>query len=92
MEFFTPYNKIIIQVDDVIPILPPVVGWVAAATLVVMFLKDFWNVVCELCLVLGSTKMWLIGFHILVFIMLYGLVTSTLWGFYYGNFLLDTGE
>ena len=29
-----------IQVDDLIPILPPAVGWVAAATLVVMFPKD----------------------------------------------------
>ena len=29
-----------IQVDDVIPILLPAVGWVAAATLVVMFPKD----------------------------------------------------
>ena len=69
-----------IQVDDVIPLLPAV-GWVAAATLVVMFSKDSCNVVCELCLMLGGTKMWLNGFHILVFIMLYSLVTSTLWGF-----------
>ena len=37
-----------IQVDDVIPILSPAVCWVAAATLVVMFPKDSWNVVCEL--------------------------------------------
>ena len=29
-----------IQVDDEIPILPPAVGWVVAATLVVMFPKD----------------------------------------------------
>ena len=43
---------------------------------------DSWNVVCELCLMLGGAKMWLIGFQILVLIMLYGLVTSTLWGFY----------
>ena len=34
-----------LQVDDVIPILPPATGWVAAATLVVMFPKDSWNVV-----------------------------------------------
>ena len=54
----------------------------AAATLVVMFPKDSWIVVCELCLVLGGAIMWLIGFHILVLMMLYGLVTSTLWGFY----------
>ena len=69
------------QVDDVIPTLPPAVGWVAAATLVVMFPKDSWNVICELCLMHGA-KMWLIGFQILVLIMLYGLVTSTLWSFY----------
>ena len=54
-------------------------GWVAAATLVVMFLKDSWNVICELCLMLGGAKMWLIGFQFLVLIMLYGIVTSTLW-------------
>ena len=70
------------QVDDIIAILPPAVGWVAAATLVVMFPKDSWNVVCELCLMLGGVKLWLIGFQILLLIMLYGLVTSTLWGFY----------
>ena len=29
-----------LQVDDVIPILPPAVVWVAAATLVVMFPMD----------------------------------------------------
>ena len=52
--------------DDVIPMLLPAVGWVAAATLVVMFPKDSWNVVCELCFVLGGTKMWLNGFHILL--------------------------
>ena len=69
----------LIQANDVIPILPPAVGWVAAATLVVMFPKDSWIVVCELCLMLGGTKMWLIGFHILALIMLYSLVTSTLW-------------
>ena len=50
---------------------------VFVATLVVMYPK---NVVCELCLMLGGTKMWLIGLHILV-LMCYGLVTSTLWGF-----------
>ena len=44
------------QVDDVIPILPSAVGWVAAATLVVMFPKDSWNVVCELCLMLGGAN------------------------------------
>ena len=68
--------------DDVIPILPPAVGWVAPATLVVMFPKNSWKVVCELCRMLGGAKMWLIGFQILVLIILYGLVTSTLWGFY----------
>ena len=70
-----------IQVDDVI-LLPPAVGWVAAVTLVVMFPKDSGHVVCELCLMFGVAKMWLIGFQMLVLIMLYGLVTSTLWGFY----------
>ena len=35
-----------IQVDDVIPILSPAVGWVAAATLVVMLPNDSWHVVC----------------------------------------------
>ena len=40
-----------IQANNVIPILPPAVGWVAAATLVVMFLKDSWHVVCVSCLV-----------------------------------------
>ena len=54
MESFTPYKS-----DDVIPTLLPAVGWVAAATLVVMFPKDSWNVVCELCLMLGGAKMWL---------------------------------
>ena len=34
-----------IQVNDVILILPPAVGYVAAATLVVMFPKESWNVV-----------------------------------------------
>ena len=34
---------------------------------------------------LGGVKMWLIGFQILVLIMLYGLVTSTLWGFSGGS-------
>ena len=58
-----------IQVDDVIPILPPAVGWVAAATLILMFFKNS---------SLGGTKMWLNGFHIVVLIMLYCLVTSTL--------------
>ena len=60
-------------------LLPPAVRWVAAATLVVMFPKDSWNVVCELCLMFGGAKMWPIGFQILVLIMLYDLVTS---GFY----------
>ena len=32
-----------IQANDVIPILLPAVGWVAAATLVGMFPKDSWN-------------------------------------------------
>ena len=34
-----------IQVDDVFPIMPPAVGWGTAATLVVMFPKDSWNIV-----------------------------------------------
>ena len=38
-----------IQVDDVIPILPPAVGWVAAATLVVMFPKKNMSVNCVSC-------------------------------------------
>ena len=42
-----------VPVNDVIPILPP------AATLVVMFPKDTWNDVCELCLMLGGIQMWL---------------------------------
>ena len=42
-----------IPVNDVIPILPP------AATLVVMFPKDTWIDVCELCLMLGGPQMWL---------------------------------
>ena len=58
-----------IQVDDVIPILLPAVVWVAAATIVVIFPKDS---------SLGGTKIWLNRFYILVLIMLYGLVTSTL--------------
>ena len=37
MESFTPYME-----NDVIPILPPAVSWVAAATLVVMFPKGFY--------------------------------------------------
>ena len=70
-----------IQANDVVPILPPAVGWVAATTLVYSsVLQGF--LACCLCLMLGGTKMWLIGFHSLVLIMLYGLVTSTLWGFY----------
>ena len=77
MEFFTPYKPI----NDVIPILPSTVGWVAAATLVVMFPKNS----SLSTLMLGGAKMWLIGFHILVLIMLYGLVTSTLWGFFIIN-------
>ena len=48
------------------------------------------------CLMLGGAKMWLIGFHILVLIMLYGLVISALWvfisGSYGSSFLSDTGE
>ena len=46
-----------IKVDDVIPILLPAVGWVAAAKLVVMFPKDSWNIVCELCLMFDGTEM-----------------------------------
>ena len=44
-----------IQVDDLFPILPPVVGWVAAATLVIMFPKGYCNIVCELRLTLSGT-------------------------------------
>ena len=40
-----------IQVDDVIPILLPAVGWMAAPTLVVTFPKNSWHVVCISCLV-----------------------------------------
>ena len=61
----------IIQVDDVIPILPPAVGWVAAATLV-----RIPGTLSVNCLMLGGTKMWLNVFHNLVLIMLYGLVTG----------------
>ena len=32
--------------------------------------KDSWNVVCELCLMPGGAKMWLIAFHIIALIML----------------------
>ena len=58
------------QGNDVTPILPPAVGWVAAATLVVMFTKDSWHVVCVSCLVALKCG-YLIGFDILVLIMLY---------------------
>ena len=44
------------EVHEVILILLPAVGWVAAATLVVMFPKDSWNVARKLCLMLGCTK------------------------------------
>ena len=60
---------------QVIPIiLPPDVVWVAAIYIpgIIILLVN-----CVLCLVAS-----LIGFHILVLTMLYGLVTSTLWGFY----------
>ena len=45
-----------VQVDDVIPILSPAVGWVTA-TLVGMFPTYCWNI--ELCVMLGGTKTWL---------------------------------
>ena len=64
-----------IQASDVIPILPPAVGWVAAATLVVMFPKDSWHAFSVSCFVALKCG-YLIGFHILVLIML------SLWGFY----------
>ena len=48
------------------------------------------------CLMLGGAKMWLIGFQILILIMLYSLVISTLWVFISGSYgspvLSDTGE
>ena len=70
-----------IKVDNVIPVLPPAVGWVAAATLVYSRVTQGF-IACCLYLMLGGIIMWLIGFHILLLIMLYGLVTSSLWGFY----------
>ena len=57
-------------------ILPPAVGWVAAATLDSHVPQGF--LACCLYLMFGGTIMWLIGFHILVLIMLYSLVTSIL--------------
>ena len=63
--------------DDVILILPPDVGWVAA-TLVGIFPKDSWNTVsqqhCKSVLMLSGTKLWLIAFYSLILLMLYGLV------------------
>ena len=59
-----------IQATDVIPIWPPAVGWVAAATVVVMFPKDSWHVVCVSCLValkcgyLIGAKMSILTLHI----------------------------
>ena len=81
-----------IQVDDVI-LLPPAVGWVAAATLVVMFHKDSWHVVFVSCLVALKCG-YLIGLHILVLIMLY---SYHFLGFlfvesYESPVLTDTGE
>ena len=66
-----------IKVDDVIPMLSPAVGWVAA-TLVGMFPKYVLmeHFVSELCLMVGGTKLWLNGLHSLVLIMLYGLMTG----------------
>ena len=79
MESFTPYKSMI----NVISILLPAVGWVAAATLVVCPTRIF---VSELYLMLGGAKMWLIEFHILSLIMLYGLVTSVCGIFISGSY------
>ena len=66
-----------IQVDDVIPILSPAVGWVNA-TLVRHVPKYVLLEHCQSvnCFVPGGTKTWLSGFHSLVLVMLYGLVTA----------------
>ena len=84
-----------IQANDVIPILPPAVGWVAAATLVYSHIPHGFPACC-LCLMLGGTIMWQIGFHILVLIMLCGLATSICGVFisrsYESSVLSDTGD
>ena len=72
-----------IQVDDVIPIVLPLlcVGWLLQHWYIIgihtyVFPKDFWNIVCELCLMLGGIKMWLDQFYSLVLTVLYSLVTG----------------
>ena len=58
------------QVDDVIPIA-------ACCGLGGCYTGSHihsWNIVRELCLKLGGTKMWSNGFHSLVLIILYGFV------------------
>ena len=83
-----------IQANDVIPILPPTVGWVAAATLVYSHVPQGF-LACCLCFMLSGTIVWLIGFHILVLIMLCSLVTSICGVFISGSYepsvLSDTG-
>ena len=79
-----------IQANDLIPILSPAVGWVAAATLVVMFHKDSWHVVCVSCLValICGYLTWVSHFSIdhVVWLALCG-------GFISGSPVLsDTGE
>ena len=78
-----------VQVDDVIPILSPALGWVTA-TLVGMFSTYCWNI--ELRLMLGGTKTWLakwvsqLGIDHIVWVG-----DCTLWGFCH-EYIIPTGH
>ena len=80
-----------VQVDDVIPILSPAVGWVTA-TLVSMFPMYFWNI--ELRLMLGGTKTWLAKWVSQLSIDHVVLVGDcTLWGFVLSHeYIIPTGH
>ena len=55
-------------------------GWVAAATMVGVFPKDSWNS-CELCLMLVALKCGYNNWVSHLSMMMYDLMTSTLWDF-----------